>query len=81
MFTASNIYKYPPMPATGTEARVIVDIVRRQQLGIAKYGTTVEANPLAFKQWLDHAYEETLDLAIYLKRAMEELEKSQDDMK
>ena len=69
------------MPATGTEARVIVDIVRRQQMGIAKYGTTVEANPLALKQWLNHAYEETLDLAIYLKRAMEELEKSQDDMK
>ena len=61
------------MPATGTEARVIVDIVRRQQMGIAKYGTTVEANPLALKQWLNHAYEETLDLAIYLKRAMEEL--------
>jgi len=69
------------MPATGTESRVIVDIVRRQQMGIAKYKTTVEANPLAFKQWLTHAYEETLDLAIYLKRAMEELEKNQDDMK
>lgn len=69
------------MPATGTEARVIVDIVRRQQMGIAKYGTTVETNPLALKQWLNHAYEETLDLAIYLKRAMEELDKNQDDMK
>ena len=78
MFNASHIYKYPPMPATGTESRVIVDIVRRQQMGIAKYGTTVEANPLAFKQWLNHAYEETLD---YLKRAMEELDKSQDDLK
>ena len=64
------------MEATGTEARVCQDIVRRQQLGIAKYGTTVSDNPLHFVQWLQHAYEESLDKAIYLKRAIEELEKT-----
>jgi hypothetical protein len=76
MFTASNIYKYPPMPATGTEARVCVDIVRRQQMGIAKYGTTVSENPLELRQWVEHAYEEALDQAIYLKRIMEKLDES-----
>lgn len=60
---------------------MIVDIIRRQQLGLAKYGVSVESNPLAFKEWLNHAYEETLDLAIYLKRSIEQLEKSQDDLK
>jgi hypothetical protein len=63
------------MTPTGTEARVCADIARRQALGIAKYGTTVEANPLTLKQWLQHAYEETLDKAVYLRRAIEEMDK------
>jgi len=64
------------MPATGTESRVCVDIVRRQQMGIAKYGTTVSENPLELRQWVQHAYEESLDLAIYLRRIMEKLDES-----
>ena len=66
---------------SGTEARVCVDIAYRQQAGISKYGTTVEANPLTLRQWLQHAYEETLDQAIYLKRSIEELDKKADDLK
>lgn len=62
--------------ATGTEARVCLDIARRQKEGVAKYGVTVEANPLSLRQWLQHAYEETLDKAIYLRRAIEEMDKS-----
>lgn len=63
-----------PQP-TGIEAQVCADIARRQQLGIAKYGTTVADNPLELWQWLNHAYEETLDQAIYLKRAIDEIER------
>ena len=59
----------------GTEARVCDDITERQALGIAKYGKTVEENPLKLREWLQHAYEEALDLAIYLKRAIEQLER------
>jgi len=55
------------------EAQVCADILERQQRGIAKYGVTVADNPLALKEWLQHAYEETLDKAIYLKRAIAEL--------
>lgn len=62
---------------SGTEARVCVDIAYRQEAGIKKYGTTVEGNKLELRQWLQHAYEETLDLAIYLKRAMEEIDELQ----
>jgi len=60
----------------GTEAAVCADIKKRQEHGFEKYGMTVEKNPLTLKQWLQHAYEETLDQAIYLKRAMEEIEKT-----
>jgi len=63
------------LEATGTERRVCDLIARRQALGVAKYGTTVTANPLALRQWLTHALEESLDLSIYLARALEELDK------
>ena len=59
----------------GTEANVCLDIGSRQEKGIAKYGTTVADNPLSLRQWLQHAYEETLDKAIYLKRAIEQIDK------
>lgn len=58
----------------GTEANVCLDIGSRQEMGIAKYGTTVADNPLSLRQWLQHAYEETLDKAIYLKRAIAEID-------
>jgi hypothetical protein len=60
--------------AVGTEARVCLDIIARQQKGIEKYGTTVAQNPLSHKEWLQHAYEEALDMAIYLRRAIEEID-------
>ena len=58
-----------------TESLVIADIKRRQELGIAKYGTTVAQNPLELRQWLQHAYEEKLDDVVYMKRAIQELDK------
>ena len=61
-----------PEPS-GVERAVCEDIARRQQFGINKYGRTVAENPLTHEQWLQHAYEECLDMAIYLKRSMNEL--------
>jgi len=60
---------------TGTELRVCRDIAERQAMGRAKYGITVEDNPLTLREWLQHAYEETLDKAVYLRRAIEEIDK------
>ena len=59
---------------TDIEHAVCEDILARQQVGIAKYGTTVAANPMELRAWLDSAYEEALDLAIYLKRAIAEID-------
>ncbi len=58
----------------GTEARVCEDIAERQALGMNKYGVSVESNPLDLRQWLWHAYEETLDKAVYLRRAIERID-------
>ena len=63
------------MTIKDTESEVCADIKRRQELGIAKYGTTVAQNPLDLRQWLQHAYEEKLDDALYMKRAIQELDK------
>lgn len=63
--------------ATGIEADVIDDIARRQKMGVRKYGITTADNPLPLKAWLQHAYEESLDHAIYLKRAIHEIEKTE----
>lgn len=59
--------------ATGIEAEVCTDITRRQAGGVKNYGMTVADNPLPLRDWLQHAYEECLDQAVYLKRAMREL--------
>lgn len=59
---------------SGTEARVCEDIAARQRLGIQKYGQTVAANPLGHRAWLWHAYEESLDHSVYLRRAIEQLD-------
>lgn len=56
---------------SGTEERVCQDIAKRQRLGMSKYGTTVEQNLTSRRETLQHAYEEALDLAIYLKRSIE----------
>lgn len=62
--------------ASGTEARVCADIARRQAMGTAKYGQTVEGNPLSLDKWLQHQYEELLDAAIYARRAIEEMDRT-----
>jgi hypothetical protein len=67
------VIEQPPKP-TGIEAMVCEDIRKRQQFGINKYGTTVADNPLSLLEWLNHAYQESLDYPIYLKRAIVELE-------
>lgn len=66
---------------TGIELMVCHDIARRQALGLNKYKTTVADNSLPLIAWLNHAYEEALDQAIYLKRAMAEIQMNGDDCK
>jgi len=54
------------------------DLDDRSKLGIEKYGVTLDREDIDLKGWLNHAYEETLDKALYLKRAIKELEDVRD---
>jgi hypothetical protein len=49
---------------------VIKDLTDRERVGFQKYGTTVDRNDLSEQEWLQHAYEEMLDAAMYLNKIM-----------
>ena len=47
---------------------------KRSQLGIKKYGTTLDKNKLPLKEWLQHSLEEQMDNILYLQRSINELD-------
>lgn len=49
---------------------VCADLLKRSEFGIKKYGVTLDRTDFSLKQWLQYAYEECLDEANYLKRAI-----------
>jgi hypothetical protein len=53
---------------------VCKDLKERSERGIKKYGVTLDRDDLELKEWLQHAYEEVLDFANYLKKTMMELD-------
>lgn len=79
MISLEEMGDAPEEPRDKVVEAVRADLLRRSQLGIKKYGMTLERTDLTLKQWLQHAYEETLDQANYLKRAIIEIEKHQQE--
>jgi len=55
---------------------VIEDLISRSEVGVKKYNTTLGQNN--HQNMLQHAYEETLDLAQYLKKEITTLNTVQD---
>lgn len=47
---------------------IIDDLLAREEKGLKEYGTTMDRTDLSEIEWLQHAYEEALDLSIYLKK-------------
>ena len=58
---------FSPNPDTIVQS-VQADLQARSERGMAKYGTTLDRTDLTQKEWLQHAYEEALDFALYLKK-------------
>jgi hypothetical protein len=56
---------------------IIYEVARRMRdradKGLLTYGVTMDRKDLSNEQWLDHAIEEALDLAIYLTKIKREL--------
>ena len=51
-------------------AQVIKDLRAREKFGIDKYGVSVDKAQLDSLKWMQHAYEESLGHAIYMKKLM-----------
>tara|TARA_B110000211_G_C13616508_1_gene351257 strand:+ start:23 stop:304 length:282 start_codon:yes stop_codon:yes gene_type:complete len=54
------------------EDEVCKKIAQRAEVGKAKYGVTMETSPITHLEWLIHAQEEAMDLAVYLQKIIEE---------
>jgi hypothetical protein len=48
----------------------IKDLYKREIRGLREYGTTMDRTDLTQQEWLQHAYEEALDLCLYLKKLL-----------
>lgn len=75
-----------PIPATtnGSSGDAIVDetialLLARSKRGQEKYGTTLMRTDLDLLDWMQHAIEESLDLTLYMVRAVEDLKGLLDD--
>lgn len=66
----SNLQRLKEGTMSKTLEAVIADLKSREEKGIQTYGGTVDEANLSREQWLQHAYEEALDLCIYLKKLM-----------
>lgn len=52
----------------GIEEQVCYKLIKRSEVGKKKYGTTMERTDLSELDWLKHAQEEAMDLAVYLEK-------------
>lgn len=54
------------------EDKVCKKMQERAKIGLKKYGVTMERNDFGMREWLVHAQEEAMDLAIYLQRLIDD---------
>ena len=60
---------------------VIEQFKDRSNVGIKKYGVTLDRNDLSLLEWLEHAKQEQMDSVLYLEKIIQELKKSQSILK
>jgi len=61
------------------ENEVVLKILERSNTGKNKYGVTMERKDLSRLEWLKHAQEEAMDLAVYLQKLIDEEKKKESD--
>ena len=55
---------------------VIADFIERSNLGVKKYGKTLDRDDLTFTDWIKHMQEELMDAILYLQKIKEESQKT-----
>lgn len=56
------------------------DLLDRSNVGIKKYGTTLDRKDLGLKDFINHAREEAMDLSLYLTRASNDIQEISDSV-
>jgi hypothetical protein len=54
---------------------VITKYKQRSEVGIAKYGTTLDENKATLIEWLTHLQEELMDATLYIEKLKSDLDK------
>ena len=62
---------------SSVENKVCIKILDRAEVGKNKYGKTMERTDLSTIDWVKHAQEEAMDLAVYLEKILELLTQEQ----
>lgn len=57
--------------------KVLSKYYERSQLGIQKYGRTLDRDDLSLIDWLNHLQEELMDATLYIEKVKHELNKSE----
>jgi len=53
--------------------KVAMKYFDRSEMGIKKYGTTLENNSLPLMDWLNHLQEELMDATLYIEKLKQEI--------
>ncbi len=56
---------------SSVEEQVCFKILKRSEVGKVKYGVTMDRQDLNRLEWLKHAQEEAMDLAVYLEKLIQ----------
>jgi hypothetical protein len=52
---------------------VVKQFKERSDVGIQKYGVTLDRNDLSTLEWINHAQQEAMDFVLYLEKLKHEL--------
>jgi hypothetical protein len=52
---------------------IVQKFISRSDLGIQKYGTTLDRDDLKTVEWIQHVQEELMDAILYLERLKKEI--------
>jgi len=67
------------MPKDAIVASVVASFQQRSELGIKKYGVTLDRTDLTMADWLQHTQEELMDAVLYLEKLKKTLSLSQNE--
>ena len=70
------VTQYEPLEVS--QDPIVENVVKqyrdRSNLGVGKYGTTLEENKAPLLEWLQHLQEELMDAVLYVERLKKEIQ-------